>query len=215
MTLAVLLAGATGLVGSEVAERLRARPDITLTSLVRTARTPADRVTDFEALVASPATALPRARVDIGISCLGTTIRKAGSQAAFRRVDHDYVLAVARAARTNGARQFILVSSVGAGGSSFYLRVKGEVEAGLRMLGFERLDILRPSLLLGPRDERRPAEALAQRAAPILNPLLLGTLSRYKALPGSRVAAAITAIAGQAEPGVRIYHTGEIERAAG
>lgn len=214
MRLSVLLAGGTGLVGARVADRMAARDDIDLVSLVRTARRPGERRIDFEALVAAPAETVAAERVDVGISCLGTTIRTAGSQAAFRRVDHDYVLAVATAARQAGARQFIVVSSVGAGGGSFYLRVKGEMEAGLRALGFARLDIIRPGLLIGDRADRRPAERLAQRLAPLLDPLLLGGAAKFGSVAAGDVAAAIVARIGRTEPGVHIAHKREIQSGA-
>lgn len=215
MSLTVLLAGGTGLVGRLVADRLSARPDITLVSLVRTTRHGDQRAIDFEALVADPAGTIGPIAVDVGICCLGTTIRKAGSQPAFRRVDHDYVIAVADAARRAGARQFIVVSSVGAGGGSFYLRVKGEMEAGLRALGFARLDIIRPGLLRGERAERRPAERLAQFVAPLIDPLLRGSLARYGTVRADRVADAIVARVGRDEPGVHIAHKPEIEARRG
>jgi uncharacterized protein YbjT (DUF2867 family) len=93
---------------------------------------------------------------------LGTTIRNAGSREAFRRVDHDYVVALARAARARGARHFLLVSSIGADprARTFYLRVKGDVEEAVQALGYPAVTIVRPSLLLGPRDEVRPVEVL-------------------------------------------------------
>src|SRR5690242_6825 len=190
MTHHVLLAGGTGLVGTRLTKRLSARRDVVLTSLVRTPRSPAEQAIDFEALVADPIGATGAERVDVGISCLGTTIRKAGTRDAFRRVDHDYVLAVARAALGKGARQFILVSSAGAGGRGFYLGVKGDVEQAISSLGFARVDIVRPGLILGERQERRPAEKLAQWAAPLLDPLLVGGLRRYASVPADAVAAA-------------------------
>lgn len=210
MRLNVLMAGGTGLVGARVAEQLAARSAVKLVSLVRTARRPTDRAIDFEALVADPPGTVGPGPIDVGISCLGTTIRKAGSQPAFRRVDHDYVLALAKAARQAGARQFIVVSSVGAGNGSFYLRVKGEMEAGLRALGFDRLDILRPGLLIGERAERRPAERIAQRIAPLIDPLLIGSLARYGSLSAQRVADAIVALVGRSAPGVHIAHKEDI-----
>lgn len=210
MRLSVLLAGGTGLVGARVATQLAARPDIDLVSLVRTPRRPDDRAIDFEALVADPAGTVGPGHIDVGVSCLGTTIRKAGSQPAFRRVDHNYVIAVATAARQAGARQFIVVSSVGAGGGSFYLRVKGEMEAGLRALGFERLDVIRPGLLIGDRAERRPAERVAQQLAPLIDPLLRGRLARYGTVAARDVADAIVARIGRPEPGVHIAHKHEI-----
>ncbi|MFD1611140.1 NAD(P)H-binding protein [Sphingomonas tabacisoli] len=204
------MAGGTGLVGSLVADALARRPDVELSSLVRAPTRPRDRTIDFDALVADPAGTVGPVDVDVGISCLGTTIRKAESQAAFRRVDQDYVFAVARSARDNGARQFILMSSVGAGGRAFYLRVKGEVEEAVRGLGFERLDIIRPGLLLGDRAERRVAERLAQAAMPILNPLLRGRLEQYAAVPAAAVANAIVQLVGAPGAGVHIAHTREI-----
>lgn len=215
MRLNVLLAGGTGLVGARVAAQLAARPDIELVSLVRAPRLSNERQIDFEALVADPAGTVGPGRIDVGISCLGTTIRKAGSQPAFRRVDHDYVIAVATAARQAGARQFIVVSSVGAGGGSFYLRVKGEMEAGLRALGFERLDIIRPGLLIGDRDERRPAERAAQLLAPLVDPLLHGRFARFGTIAARDVADAIVALVGQPGPGVHVAHKQEIRALSG
>ena len=214
MTHHVLLAGGTGLVGTRLTRLLSACRDVALTSLVRTPRSPAERAINFEALVADPLGLAGPDRIDVGISCLGTTIRKAGSQTAFRRVDHDYVLAVARAALGNGARQFIMISSIGAGGSGFYLRVKGEIEEAVRSLGFARLDIIRPGLILGGRRERRPIERFAQQLAPLLNPLLVGGLRRYASVPAHTVAAAIASLIGEIEPGCHIHQSPELSRLA-
>lgn len=214
MTQHVLLAGGTGLVGTRLTRLLSARHDLALTSLVRTPRFPAERAIDFEALVADPIGVTGPDRVDVGISCLGTTIRKAGTRAAFRRVDHDYVLAVAGAALGKGARQFIMVSSVGAGGSGFYLRVKGEIEEAVRSLGFARLDIIRPGLILGERRERRPMEKLAQQGAPLLNPLLVGSLRRYASVPADVVAGAIASLIGKTDPGCHVHQSPELSSLA-
>jgi len=222
----ILLAGGTGLVGGLLTRQLRQRGDIKLLSLVRTShmrpdqpqKVPLDfRAVDFEALVADPAgviAAMEPAPIDVGICCLGTTLAKAGSQAAMWRIDHDYAVAAARAAKAAGARQFILMSSVGAGGSNFYLRMKGEVERDIAALGFARCDMLRPSLLLGDRSERRPAERLWQIAAPLLNPLLLGSLEKYRAIPAETVATAINRLIGAAEPGLHVHEYRELQAAA-
>jgi uncharacterized protein YbjT (DUF2867 family) len=214
VTVRVLLAGGTGLVGSRLTKLLSGRDDVALRSLVRTPSHPAEQAIDFDALTVDPVGATGSQAVDVGISCLGTTIRKAGTQAAFRRVDHDYVLAVARAAIGRGARQFIMISSAGAGGSGFYLRVKGEVEQAVRSLGFARLDIIRPGLILGERQERRPMESLAQQLAPLLNPLLVGSLGRYACVPADTIAAAIARLVGRTEPGGRIHHSPELSSLA-
>jgi len=101
---------------------------------------------------------------DAIICALGSTIKKVGSEEAFRKVDHDYPRLAARIAKQEGAKHFLLVSSLGADSHSrvFYNRVKGEVEKAIRALGYDRLTILRPSLLLGSRTEFRPAERLFQ-----------------------------------------------------
>lgn len=149
--------------------------------------------------------ALPRA--DVAVCTLGTTIRSAGSRAAFRAVDHDAVLAFARAAQAAGCRQCIVVTAVGADPSAtaFYSRVKGDVERDLEGLGFDRLDLLQPGLILGPRAERRPVEALFQMLAPVLNPLVSAGLARYRAIPAQAVAGAIGRLAAQEGRGVSTY----------
>jgi uncharacterized protein YbjT (DUF2867 family) len=145
--------------------------------------------------------ALPPA--DLAICALGTTIRVAGSQVAFRAVDHAAVLAFAVAAKAAGVDHFILVSAVGASSSSpvFYARVKGEAERDVAALGFARFDILQPGLILGERAERRPAEAIFQLLAPLFNPLLQGPADRYGAIKATTIADAVLALTHQNEPG--------------
>jgi uncharacterized protein YbjT (DUF2867 family) len=209
----ILLIGATGLVGGAVA----AGP-LPLTILAR--RAPEGAPPHTEAIVA-PSEQWPDViaarRPAVLISCLGTTIRQAGSQAAFRAVDHDLVLASARAAREAGAAHMIAVSSVGASARSptFYLRTKGETEDGLRALGFDRLDLLRPGLLTGARaGPSRLGEGLAMLAAPFTDALLHGGLRRYRSIPAQSVARAILALAGQGEPGVHIHENDAIRALA-
>ena len=142
----------------------------------------------------------------------GTTIAKAGSQQEFRRIDYDLPLLCARTAVSCGVRRFVLVSSVGADRASknFYLRTKGELESDLSQLGFEGLYILRPSLLLGRRQEVRPIEIVATRFSPVLNMVLWGALKRYRAVPGRTVGRAMVAAAEAAQPGTFIYEYSEI-----
>ncbi len=208
MPTGLLLAGASGLTGGILARKLAGRADIALLSLVRAPRNAGETAMDFEALTVDPAGMMAKigaGKIAAGICCLGSTIRKAGSQAAMRRIDHDYAVATAQAARACGARQFILMSSVGAGGQGFYLQLKGETESGIAALGFERFDILRPSLLLGDRAERRTAERLWQIAAPLLNPLLLGGLEKYRAIPAEAVASAILRLIDAPAPGKHVH----------
>ncbi len=192
----ILFAGATGLVGSRTLPLLL-QDGHTVLALGRrpTGRShPAlkDQHCDFTHIPPLPP-------ADVAVCTLGTTIRAAGSQAAFRAVDHAAVLAFARAAQAAGARQAIVVTAVGASPSAaaFYSRVKGETERDLEGLSFPRLDILRPGLILGPRDDRRPVESLMQALAPVLNPLLVGSLGRYGAIPADTIAGAIRRLIGQ------------------
>jgi uncharacterized protein YbjT (DUF2867 family) len=190
-----LLVGATGMVGTQVAALV---PPAMLTILARRATHIADSATLMVASSDEWPSLIAAARPDVVVSTLGTTIRQAGSQAAFRAVDHDLVLSVARAAKDAGVRHFIAVSSVGASAraSNFYLRTKGEVEAALGALDFDRLDIVRPGLLTGARSgPTRVGEALAMLAAPATDVLLHGALRRYRSVPAATVATAIAALA--------------------
>ena len=125
--------------------------------------------------------------------CLGTTIKKAGSQAAFRRVDHDYPLALARLGKAAGAQQFLLVSALGADvhSSLFYSRVKGETERDIAGIGLPKIVFMRPSLLLGERRERRTGEVVGALVGRLLAPLLVGALRKYRPVLADDVAAAM------------------------
>ena len=147
-------------------------------------------------------------------SAFGTTIKRAGSQEAFRRVDHDYILQLAEWGLRNGAKQFLLVSSVDSDPKSrnFYLRVKGELEADLNALSYESVHIFRPSVLLGSRSESRPLERISQRALVALQWALAGKLRKYRGMPAGRLAAAMVLVAAQQKPGRFVYDYDEISR---
>ena len=172
----LLLVGATGLVGQQVLSQALADPRVDM--LVTPTRRPLTMthgkqvapVVRFEDL---PATA-DWWQADAVICTLGTTIKKAGSRDNFRKVDHDYPLAVARLARTHGTPSFAIVSAKGANPSScfFYSRVKGELEADLTALNFPSLTLVRPALIGGDRKERRPGEQMAMKVVQLLNPLV-------------------------------------------
>ena len=162
-----------------------------------------EKVVEFDSL-----SALSPVALDVAFCCLGTTIRKAGSKDEFRAVDHGHVLSFARWARTNGAKHFLFVSSVGAALDSrnFYLRVKAEAERDLEGIGFDWLDIFQPSFLLGTRGESRPVERFAQTLVQGIQCALVGPLERYRGIAGAVVAAAMAARAkSPGEPGVRRY----------
>lgn len=200
MPRSALIAGATGLIGRHLLDELLQAPSYSsVTALVRrplAVEHPKLRAveTDFDAL-GSLGAAL--AAEDV-FCCLGTTMRTAGSREAFRRVDYEYPLRLARETRLRGALQFLVVSSAGAGtgATSFYLRTKGELEAALDKVGFTSLVIVRPSILLGERTERRSGETLAKGLLVLLAPLLRGGLGRYRPVHAATVARAMMTLAG-------------------
>jgi len=191
-----LLAGASGLVGGQLLALLLQSPHYTRVHAL--SRRPllfdhprlANRVVRFEASLQAQLKGL---QCQDAFCCLGTTIRDAGSQAAFRAVDLDLVLEFAQLALGCGAQRLVVVSSLGANTASknFYLRVKGEMEKALEGVSLRALDILQPSLLLGSRRNPRLLELGAQLAMQLLNPLLLGSWSRLRAIPAATVAAAM------------------------
>jgi uncharacterized protein YbjT (DUF2867 family) len=204
-----LVAGASGLVGRRLLEGLAATPEcqriiaITRRPLAYDHPKLANRIVSFEKLEDSVAAT----RADIAFCCLGTTLKAAGSEDAFRRVDFDYTVAFARAARTAGATRFVLNSSVGADSKSkyFYLRVKGEAEETIAKVGFASLDILQPSLLLGMRSELRPLELLMMGTLPLVSPLLLGRFEVYRPVSAGIVAAAMIGATSTGRKGVYRY----------
>ena len=210
-----LIVGATGLIGRAVID---AFGDSSVTIVTRR---PVEGVAPHHSERVAPPDNWPdiiaTEQPAVFICCLGTTIRQAGSQAAFRAVDHDLILAAARGARQGGTAHMIVVSSVGASAKAgnFYLRTKGEIEDALRALGFERLDLIRPGLLLGNRPgPPRLGEGLATIAAPLADALLHGSFRRYRSIHGATVAAAIVKLAGQRGSGVHIHENDAIRSLA-
>lgn len=207
-----IVAGASGLVGGFLLRRLAAAGPVTVLVRRHLDGAPAGVIQKEVDFVRLDPAELP-AGADL-FCALGTTIRKAGSQEAFRRVDFDYPLAFARAGRQCGAKRFFLVSSVDASPNSpnFYLRVKGELEVALAGIGFEALHLFRPSMLLGPRTESRPGENIGKAVIAAAGFLLQGPLAKYRAIEADTVAAAMAAAALGAERGVIRHHYVEMAR---
>jgi len=191
----VMLLGATGLTGGKVLQGLLGREEVTqVVALVRH-KLPklhdklAQHEVDFDRLEDHA----ELFDVDVIICCLGTTIKKAGSQDQFRKVDLGYPMKAGELGRSRGVRAFILMSAIGASSSStiFYNRVKGELEDALRDLDYPYLSIYHPSLLLGDRKEQRTAEALGIKAMPLVNRLLIGPLDKYRGIEAQTVASAM------------------------
>jgi len=215
----IALVGATGLVGTSLIRLAVGRSDLRLVGIARReAQLPPGA--RMEMLLAEPANwadAIAAASPDVLVSALGTTWKKAGKdEAAFRAVDQDLVLACARAAKDVGVRQMIAISAVGAdpAAKNFYLRVKGEVEQQLARVRFSRLDIIRPGLLRGPRQELRPAERLGMIASPLIDLFLQGEYAKYRSIPVEVVARAIVGLTREKMAGRFVFEHDAILRAA-
>ena len=207
-----LIAGATGLVGREILATVLADDTYVAVhgvgrrALATTHPNLTFHVLDFAAVPALPA-------VDDVFIALGTTIKIAGSQPAFRAVDFDAVLAVAAAARAAGASRLGVVSAMGASEKSliFYNRVKGEMENAVSRLGFDSLVFARPSMLLGNRDSLGQTERSGEKLALIF--MKFGALipANYRAIEAVRVARALVNAVKSAEKGTRILLSGEMQ----
>jgi len=220
-----LLVGATGLVGSALLRRLLAEP--CCVSLTVLARRPLDGasgrivaaagsdagklrviVADFDRMYE----ALSDVEVDVVYCALGTTIRKAKTKEAFRKVDLDYPLLLGEWAKAQRVRKYVAVTAMGASTTSpfFYSRVKGELEEELAELKLPELHLFRPSLLLGKRPEVRLGERIGAWAAIVIRPLMLGALRPYRPISGDTVAAAML-VAGSrpTAEGVYVYNSAD------
>jgi uncharacterized protein YbjT (DUF2867 family) len=213
-TRTALIAGATGLVGGECLARLLDAPAYGRV-IVLTRRDLGPRLhgspkavqvrADFAQLDAVAG----ELRADDVFCALGTTIRKAGSQAKFREVDFDYPRRLAEITRAHGARHFSLVSAAGASRSSpfFYSRVKGEIEDALRSMQWPSLTLLRPSIIAGERAESRPLERLAEH-------VLRYAPGAWRPVHARDIAAAMVESALHASPGVRAIESADIPKLA-
>jgi len=213
-----LIAGATGLVGSHCLRLLLANPDFTrviaLTRHPLPVRHPRlDAVmTDFEKL----ADTLAGLRADAVFCCLGTTIKKAGSQAAFRRVDHDYPVLLAEWAARTGVGQYLMVSAMGAdpGSRIFYNRVKGEAEKAIAGQTIPSIIFFRPSLLLGERSEHRFGEEAGALFFRLFAFIFRGPLAKYRPNKAEHVAQAMLSRAVEPPRGVHLVTAGEMHSPA-
>jgi uncharacterized protein YbjT (DUF2867 family) len=214
----VILAGATGLVGRGLANLLSGSthevhvigrrkvdglPDTTLQHISPTSAWP-----DLIALI----------KADVAISCLGTTMKQAGSKGAFAAVDLDLVLEFARAAKQGGAEQMISASSTMAApdSNSFYLKTKGQAEQGIVDMKFRRVDFMRPGLLRGNRDGSiRPGEMMGMLISPLTDMLLMGGLRKYRSISAENVARAMANLVDAQDHGRFIHENDAILSLAG
>ena len=214
-----LLLGATGLVGRHCLDLLLA--DATYEAVVTLGRRRLKRshpklthhVVDFDRL--ADAASLIEAH-DV-FCCLGTTMKKAGSKEAFRKVDFDYPVATARIAAANDAEQYLLVSALGANARSrfFYNRVKGEVEQAIGAFAFDGVYVLRPSLITGDRKEARTGEQASEWVLKAVSFVLRGPLRKYRPIEARTIARAMVAMARRRPGGVRVIESDQIPAEAG
>jgi uncharacterized protein YbjT (DUF2867 family) len=219
----VLLAGATGLVGGEVLKRCL--DDSTIGKIIVPTRralsikhakiqnivmdlVDVEKQTELSSAIGNAS----QTKLDAYICCLGTTIKAAGSREAFIAVDRDLVCRLAEISQAFGASNVVFISSVGATRqtSNFYLRIKGETEDVLEKMKFQRLDILRPGVLIGARSDNRPGEAIAQKLSFLYNPLLRGPLRRYRAIAAEAVAHAALMLLNKREEGIFVHENKEM-----
>jgi uncharacterized protein YbjT (DUF2867 family) len=205
-----LLAGASGFVGGYVLDSLLDAPDfarvfaISRRPLGREHPRLANRIVQFDKLESQ----LKGGQCHVAFCCIGTTMKQAGSEKAFRAIDHDLVLTFARVAKAAQAQRFVVVTSAGADPRSknFYLRVKGEVEQALEGMAFPSLDILQPGPLIGWRGNGlRPLELLASAFMPLVNPFLTGSRIALRGISARTVAAAALGAARSGRRGVYRY----------
>lgn len=215
-----LIAGATGLVGHHLLSLLLSSSEyekvyvLTRRSLSLDSPKAEEILMDYDEMDESYY--LPE--VDDVFCCLGTTMKKAGSKEAFRKVDYHYPIQLAQKTAVKGAKQFLLVTAMGAdkGSFFFYNRVKGEVEEDIsKITDFHSISFFRPSLLLGERKESRIGEGIAAKLMVLLEPLMRGGLRKYRPVYARTVANGMLSIARQNKRGVHVFESEEIKNISG
>jgi uncharacterized protein YbjT (DUF2867 family) len=205
-----LLVGATGLIGSFCLSRLLEEDEVE--RVVVLTRRPLgrlhpkldehqiqfDRLNEYSALF----------EVDTVFCCLGSTLKAAGSRAAFEKVDYGYVKQIAELAAAMDARQFLLISAVGADPHSqvFYSRIKGRAEEAVRQQNFHSVHILRPSMLLGSRSQPRWNEEILKPLAKLTIPLFVGPVQRFRPVQAEQVANMMVNLAKADYSGINIHY---------
>lgn len=208
MSKTALVAGGTGLVGRHLVDLLLETKEFAeIFVLVRKGSTHQfkgvsilevdyDHLSDYK----------NQLHADAVFCCLGTTMKKAGSKEQFRRVDFTYPYELAMFSLENGSQQFNIITASGANADSvfYYNKIKGEVENAISKLGFQNINIFRPSLLLGQREEQRMGEKVGASVAKIINPLLAGGFKKYRAIQAETVARAMVNVSLENRKGLQI-----------
>ncbi|MCB2219570.1 MAG: oxidoreductase [Bacteroidetes bacterium] len=215
MSFTSLIAGATGLVGSELLNMLISSDSYGKILVLNRRKigyeSPKiiEHVIDYDNL----SSFVPDQSIDHVFCCLGTTIKKAGTKENFRKVDHDHVVDLAAKTNELKASKFMVISALGANAKSniFYNRVKGEMENALQKIGLPHIFIFRPSLLMGDRKENRPGEKTAIMVYKVINPLFIGKLKKYKGISANKVAKGMLDVALNNENTFQIFESDEIQ----
>jgi uncharacterized protein YbjT (DUF2867 family) len=219
MGLSILLAGASGEVGKRLLDNLIASNLVDSIHLVNRRPHPTNRikVTQHNINFEKPIQLDNEPNFDLAFCCLGTTIKKAGSKAAFESVDFQYVAQFAQLAKQHNCQQFAVISSIGANPikGGFYLQTKGRMEAHLQSMEWPSLYIFRPSLLTGKRQEFRLGEQLGSIFGRLISPFLVGPLHKYRPINMNKVASAMAAIlTAESNSGVKVLEGDDILKLA-
>lgn len=215
MSKTALIAGGTGLVGRHLVDLLvEAKEFDEVKVLVRKGSTHQfkgvsilevdyDHLSDYK----------NQLRAEALFCCLGTTMKKAGSKEQFQRVDLTYPYELAMFSLENGSQQFNIITASGANSESmfYYNKIKGEVENAISKLGFQNINIIRPSLLLGQREEQRIGEKVGAAIAKVINPILMGGLKKYRAIQAETVARAMVNVSLENRKGLQIIPSDELQ----
>ena len=218
MSKKAILIGATGLIGHNLLIKLLADENHSEVLVISRKALKIEHpklkqiVTDFDELANHASEIIG----DNVFCCLGTTIKKTPDLSIYHKIDYQYPLEVANIAFANGAKQYHLVSAMGADvkSSLFYNRTKGEVERDLQKISFQAIYIYRPALLDGNRKEERATEKIMIGLFRLLNPILIGPLKKYRSIKIEKVAAAMLIKATNNEYGIHIYQSDEIAEIA-
>lgn len=216
-TRTALIFGSTGLIGNLLLEEINNSKTYTaVKTFVRQATGIIEpKVEEIIIDFTNPELFYSKVKGDDLFICLGTTIKKAGSIINMEKVDRDLPVKIAEMASKNGVKRIAVVSSIGAGATAgnYYLRIKGEMERGIMAMKFENIAIVRPSMLLGERNETRAGEMVGKVVMMTFSPLLAGKLKKYRAIHGRDVARAMISILNN-EPAKNIYESDELQRIA-
>ena len=213
-----ILLGASGLIGGELLHLLLADPNYSKVKIIVRKELPITNkklvqiIADFTTIEAIK----DELKGDVVFSCLGSTKKKTPDLSEYYQIDHDYPLLVAKLAKEQGVKSFHIVSSLGANSSSsnFYLKMKGETEDDIEKIEFNSLHIYRPSLLTGDRKEKRILEKAGEFIMKIIDPLLFGSLKKYRSISGKTVASAMHKQSLMDNAGVFIYPSDKIKELA-